>query len=206
MSKLVARGLIALGILPAFLVGALVAVPSGPAAAASKLAIDWTVSASTHLQKLNMTVTPPPGSFRGKINLKSGALTGHLKIPPAQMTIDEAGIGLAEATFEVKPTAPIKGKVNLSTFDVTTTSSFRVLVPSVQPLGLPVNLVPSGCGTATPVTLTLSGKANLTGSTTFTGTYTIPRFSDCGALTVPFDALVSGPNNTFTATFAPKSS
>jgi hypothetical protein len=204
MMRWMPKGSGAVLVASAVLLGALGALPSGPAGASSRLALDWTVSATTHLSKLNMNVTPPPGTFKGKVNLKNGRITGHLSLPPAHTTIAVAGLGLVTATFEVKTTRPVTGTLDLSTLQVSTTSTFRVLVPSVTPAGLPVNLAPAGCATATPVTLSLGGKASLTGPSRFSGSYTIPAFAHCGALTVPFDALVSGPNNAFSATFAPK--
>lgn len=189
-----------------FMAAALLAVPSGPVAAAAPaptLPLHWTVNATTHVKKLDVNVTPPPGSFTGSVNLSTGKVVGHLSLPPAHTTIRLAGVGLVTATFVVQPVKPVRGRVDFTTLRVTTHSVFRVLVPSVTPLGLPINLVPSTCGTARPVHLSLGGPINLTGANTFRGAYRIPLFSRCGSLTLPFDLALSGPGNTFSATFSP---
>lgn len=48
----------------------------------------------------------------------------------------------------------------------------------------------------------MSGKADLTGSSTFSSVYTIPPLQTCGLATPLLNLLVTGPGNTFTATFA----
>jgi len=69
----------------------------------------------------------------------------------------------------------------------------------------PDRVVGNGCATASPITLTVKGPINLTGNSTFTGIYTIPNFSHCELNTLLINALIPGPNNTFTATFSPAS-
>lgn len=175
----------------------------------STLPIDWTVNASTHLAKLNQTVTVPPGTFVGSINLSTGHLEGNLSLPPATTTIRLAGlVPLATATFAITEAAPITGQVNFSTFNVSAVASFNIHVvratPLGPPLGLPVNLVGNECQTSVPVTVKMAGKASLTGPSTFQSTYTIPPLAHCGLATVALNLLVAGGGNTFTATFAPK--
>jgi hypothetical protein len=122
---------------------------------------------------------------------------------PINYTVDVAGIGLANATFELSETKEVTGKVNLSTLKVTSTASFNVLITSLEPLGLPINLVGNSCGTATPVSVTFSGKFSFSGSSKFSGDYTIPQLQKCELLTPVLNELVPGPNNVFSATFAP---
>jgi hypothetical protein len=49
----------------------------------------------------------------------------------------------------------------------------------------------------------MSGPANLTGASTFTGEYAIPPFKDCGLATAALTLAASGPGNSFTATAFP---
>lgn len=184
----------------------------GPASAATaapsgnpNLPIDYRVTASTTLAKLGQTVHVPPGTFKGSINTTTGALTGTLTLPEAHTTVRLAGIGLATATFELAPTAPVTGTVNFSNLAVTASASFNVLVPSVSPLGLPVNLVGNSCGTARPVHVTFSGTFSFGSASKFAGTYTIPPLKTCGLATPALNLVIPGPGNTFDAAFAPAS-
>jgi hypothetical protein len=165
--------------------------------------IDYKVDASTTLAKLNQTVTVPPGSFVGSLNLNTFVLRGALKLPPASTTVSLAGIGLATATFKLAETKDVTGKVNLNALTVTSTASFNVLVTSVEPLGLPVNLVGNSCGTSKPVSVTFSGKFNFTGTSKFSGKYSIPPLHNCELETTALNAVIPGPGNVFNASFKP---
>jgi len=173
------------------------------ASSAGVLNVNYVVNASTTLAKLHQTVVVPPGTFKGSVSIPSFILTGVLALPPASDTISLAGVGLVTATFQLAETKPVKGLVNLGAETVTAKSKFNVEIVSVDPLGLPVNLVGNSCGTSTPVSVTFSGKFAFTGSESFSGTYTIPPLSNCGALTAALNLVIPGPGNIFNATFAP---
>jgi hypothetical protein len=185
----------------------LVAGSAGPASASPTAApavpIHETVRATTTLAKLHQTVTVPPGTFDGTVDLGTDGLQGNLVLPPATTTVAMAGVGLATATFDLAPVKPVVGTVDLSTLAVTATATFNVLITSVDPLGLPVNLVGDSCGTSTPVTVAFSGVFSFTGPSTFAGSYTIPPLSDCGLLTPALNLVIPGPGNQFSASFAP---
>jgi len=178
-------------------------VPAARAEASTSLPVHYTVRASTTLAKLHQTVTVPPGTFTGTIDLGSGVLEGNLSLPPATTTVGLAGVGLANATFQLSPTGPVRATVDFSSLVVTATASFNVLITSVEPLGLPVNLVGTSCGTSRPVSVTFSGKLSFTGASTFSGVYGIPPLDGCGLLTPVLNLLIPGPGNQFTASFAP---
>jgi hypothetical protein len=182
----------------------LVTAAASPASADPILPVDYQVDATTTLAALNQTVTITGGSFTGQIDLGTGDLTGNLALPPASSTLSLAGLPLATATFEMAPTGPITGHVDLATLTATTTASFNIKLTSLRPTILPfLNLVRPTCRTATPVSLTMSGPINLAGSSQFSGEYAIPRFRDCGLLTTVLNLLIPGDGNTFSATFAP---
>jgi hypothetical protein len=181
-----------------FLAG--VGTPAG--AADTVIPVDYTVNASTTLAKLHQTVTVPPGTFTGSIDLNTAVLSGNLTLPPASTTVSVAGIGLAKATFELSPVKPVVGTVNFSTFAVTATAQFNVLVTSVEPLSLPLNLVGNNCGTSKPVSVTFSGTFSLTAQSNFSGTYTIPPLSHCGLATPALNLVIPGPGNAFNASFS----
>jgi hypothetical protein len=177
--------------------------PSTSAVASPTLPVHHTVQASTTLATLHQTVTVPPGTFAGTIDLGTGALTGNLSLPPATTTIGLAGIGLVDATFQLAPTGPVTGTVNFSSLAVTATSTFDVRITSVEPVGLPINLVGRHCGTATPVSVTFVGTFSLSGASTFSGQYTMPPLDRCGLLTPALNVVIPGPGNQFSARFSP---
>jgi hypothetical protein len=200
----ISRHAAALLIVPAVLAGLVLAAPTAGAANPT-FPFDWNIKASTHLQKLDQTVSVPKGSFKGQVDLVTGKLTGSISLPPASTTMQVAGVGLATATFKIAPVKPVTGTVNFATFQAKATSVFDIKVTKVAPALTPsVNLVGNTCKTSTPVKVTMSGKASLTASSTFKGTYTIPPLASCGLLTTVLNQLVPGPGNTFTAVASPK--
>jgi hypothetical protein len=182
-----------------------IASTSSAGAADPAVPFDWKIDATTHLKKLDQTVTVPTGSFVGSVNPVTGQLTGHIKLPPATTTIALGGAGLARATFQIVEVQPVTGRVDLTTLQATATSVFDIKVVRASPTLLPfVNLVGNSCTTARPVTVTMSGTASLTAPSTFEGTYTIPKLEHCGVLTAALNLVVPGPGNTFTAVAAPR--
>jgi hypothetical protein len=180
----------------------LVAAPA--ASADPKIPFSQDVYARTHLAKSGMDITVPPGQFDGTIDLATGEQTGTLTLPPATVTINLFGlIPTADASFVMAPAGPISGHVNLATFEVDTTASFNVQLAELKPHGTDLNLVGDGCTTMEPITVRMQGVVDPAAGGTFASTYTIPQFEDCGLLTPVISALVSGPGNTFVATFAP---
>ena len=163
----------------------------------------YNLTASTHIKKLNEDVTIKHGVMKAEVDLATGKLHGTLTLPPATVTTTEAGVPVLTATFVMKEAKPVTGKVNFGTLTVTATSVFNILITSATTSGIPVNLVGNSCTTASPVSVTMSGKASFTGPSTFTGTYTIPQFKTCSLLTPVLNQLIPGPGNTFKAVATP---
>jgi hypothetical protein len=183
----------------------LAAATTRPAAADPILNVDWAVLASTHLATLNMDVPVPKGFFAGSIDLGTGDIAGDLTLPPATAQLALAGIGLVDATFEISPVGQVTGHVDLEELYVTTTAVFNINVTSVRPVGLAISLTQPGCTTVTPITVPMEGEVDLFQGSTFTGTYTIPPFTNCGLLMDPvLTTAMSGEGNTFTASFRPR--
>ena len=182
----------------------------------------YTVVATTHIAKASLTMSPPPGIFKGGIDLSTGQLQGSIALPDTTFTQSEEGVGLVTATAAIVQTKPVTGHVNIGTFKVTATSTFNIhivtmylatpqlpvtlpgLPVSLPPLTIPpVNLVGNSCTTASPVSVTMSGTAHLGSASTFKGTFTIPDFANCEALTSVLNEEIPGPGNTFSATAKP---
>jgi hypothetical protein len=166
--------------------------------------IKWNINASTHLKNLNLDVTIPTGTFTGSIDITTGAIQGTLSLPPASKTISFIGIPLATATFAMSAAGPISGHVDLSTLTATVNSSFNFQISSATLSIAPwLNLVGNNCHGITPISVSMSGPVSLTGSSTFSSTYTIPKLTGCGLVTPILNLVVPSSGNTFTATFAP---
>jgi len=179
---------------------------ASPASAADTIIpIHWNVNASTHLKSLNMDVVVPQGTFDGQINLTTGALTGNLALPKATTSFKIFGYSIASATFSMKAAGPITGHVDLATMTVTVNSAFTFNIDRASANLLPwLNLVGNNCHGSTPISVNMSGPVSLAGASTFSATYTVPKFTGCGALVTPIlNLIIPGPGNTFTATFAP---
>ena len=187
------------------LLSATALVVAAPAASADpSVPFTQDVYARTHLARSGMDFTVPPGLFTGSIDLATGAETGTLTLPPATVTINLLGVlPAADASFVMEAAGPINGHVDLATFTVDTTASFNVRLARLTPHGTSINLVGDSCTTSSPVTVTMHGVVNPATGGTFASTYTIPPFKDCGPLTTAITAFVSGPGNTFVASFAP---
>jgi hypothetical protein len=179
-------------------------------------AFNYKVVATTHIQRANLTLTTPPGVFKGAIDLNTGQLKGSISLPNVTFTQSEAGVGLVTATSATVATKPVTGHVNLGTFKVTSTSSFNIhivtMYPATPALPLPipvpvpkVNLVGDSCTTVSPITVTMSGIASLGSPSTFKGVFSIPDFTNCQAMTTVINQQIPGPGNTFSATASPAS-
>lgn len=194
--------------LAALVVGVAVCVLAAPAASADpEVPFSQDIYARTHLARSGIDLAVPPGSFNGTIDLATGEETGTLSLPPATVTMNLFGlVPAADASFVMAPTGPIRGHVDLATFAVDTTASFNVRLARLTPHGTSLNLVGDGCTTTEPVTVRMRGVVNPAVPGTFTSTYTIPPFTNCGLITPAITALVSGPGNTFMATFVPHGS
>ncbi len=189
----------------------------------------YNVVATSHIAKANLTLSPPPGIFKGGIDLSTGLLQGSISLPGTTFTQTEAGIGLVTATAAIEQTKPITGHVNIGNFKVSATSTFNIHIvtmylatPTVPvtlpslPITLPslpillppvtippVNLVGNSCTTASPVSVTMKGTAHLGAASTFAGSFTMPNFANCGVMTTVINDEIPGPGNTFTATATP---
>jgi hypothetical protein len=178
----------------------------------------YKVVATSTIKKAGLTMSPPPGTFKGGIDLSTGQLLGSISLPNTTFTQTEAGIGKVTATAAIVPVGPVKGKVNIGNFKVSATSTFNIhiitmyldspalptLPVAVPPLPLPhVNLVGNSCTTASPISVTMKGTANLGGASKFSGTFVMPPFANCLALTPVLNQEIPGPGNTFSAVATP---
>lgn len=180
------------------------AITASPAVASadSTITLSYPVHGSTHLKAPNATVSLGPGTLRTTVDLDKAALTASLSLPPATVSFNQFGLIPVSATTEFIQAGPTKGKVNLNTGAVRTTSPIILKITSLSVLGVP-QLVGKSCESATPAMVTVAsqpGFSVLSGGK-LTGTYTIPAFADCGfagLLTPLINLSITGPGNTIT--------
>jgi len=185
----------------------------------SVIAFNYIVKATATIKKANLTMSPPPGMFKGQVDLDKGKLVGSIYIPPTSFTQTIGGPLSVTATAAIVSTKPVTGTVKLANFKITATSTFNIRIltmyvdtpapPTITLPGLPgmppvtitvptlpvpkVNLVGNNCVTASPISVTMSGIAHIGAASTFSGTFSIPKFKSC--------SLATG--NTFSATATP---
>jgi len=175
---------------------------SAPAASADPLGVGWDVNVTTTVKKLNQQITFPQTRFKAQVDVfGTGAITGNLALPDAVSTLKLGSLPLAKVTLAAVPTKPVSGQ--LTGLNVVANQEFTIHIKKIAPLGLPFNLVGNNCKTVTPVKTQLSG--TLTGlfdPYTLTGTYTIPKFANCGLSTPLINLLIPGTGNTMKANFS----
>lgn len=205
MTRLLRRGRLPLLTTMSALLIAAAAFTAAPASADTIIPINWNVNATTHIKSLNMDVVVPQGTFNGAFDLTDGSLSGNLALPPASKSIELFGMPIASTTFAMTQNGPITGHVDLATMTATVNTSFNFAITKATLSFLPwLNLVGSSCRGSAPINVTLSGPVSLTGTSSFSATYTLPKLTGCGFLLTPIlNLIIPGPGNTFTASFGP---
>jgi hypothetical protein len=152
---------------------------------------------TTHLAKPNVTAAIPKSTVDASLDLATGKMTGQVQVPDFPVTIRLLNAVPVTAVTRLVPVGPLTGTLN-GTLTTTTTFTLR-LIKVYQPALPKLNLVPSTCRTASATTATLTNTTPVgLFDTTVAGTYTIPKFTGCGALTPVLDLLLSGPGNGLT--------
>lgn len=174
---------------------------AAPSASAAPIGVGWDANVTTTVKKLGQQITFPQAKFAAQIDLGTGAISGDLNLPDATSTLKLGSLPLAKVTLAVEPTKPVTAQ--LTGFKVEANQEFNIHLKKIEPLGLPINLVGKNCRTATPVKAKLNG--DLTGlfdPSTLSGTYTIPKFANCGLSTFIINLVIPGEGNTMKADFS----
>ncbi|GAA0923198.1 hypothetical protein GCM10009557_92000 [Virgisporangium ochraceum] len=159
------------------------------------------VTGTTHLAKPNVDVAVPTSVVQTQVDLDAKTLTGSAALAPLTAKLNLAHLIGVTSTVRVVPTGPLTGTIDLAASRLTTTTTFTLEVTNVHLDAAPaINLVPAGCRTSKPTTLTLQNTTpvDIFQPITTQGTYTIPSFTRCGVLTPLLSLLLSGPDNTMT--------
>jgi hypothetical protein len=173
-----------------------------PAQAANVIALNFNnVTGTIFLAKPNVTATVPTSVINSQLDLDTGALTGQAHIPDTTVHLSLAGVFGVTSVVRMIPAGDLTGTVNLTAGTLSTTTRFTIQVLNVHlDLTPAINLVPSSCRTSSVSTATLVNTTpiDLINGTTVSGTFTIPSFTRCGALTPLLTLLLSAPNNRLT--------
>src|SRR5262249_42014938 len=134
-----------------------------------------------------------------QVDLDTGALTGQAHIPDLTVHLSLANIIGVTSVVRIVPAGDLTGTVTGTTLSTTAKFSMQVLNVHLD-LTPNINLVPAGCrsSSATSATLVNTPPVDIFGTTTISGTFTVPSFTRCGLLTPLLTLLLSGPNNTLT--------
>ncbi len=140
---------------------AALAVYPGVASAATLVHAKYKVSGSTFLKSPDFTLALGPGTLSSTLNIATGKLTAKLSLPNATGSFKQYGIIPVTATTKLINDGPTKGKVNLNTGAVKTTSkiTMRIVSLTVSGIGVPVG---SSCETSTPVVVHLASQPKFT--------------------------------------------
>ncbi|HEY4457370.1 MAG TPA: hypothetical protein VGN81_23870 [Pseudonocardiaceae bacterium] len=182
--------------------GMLVAVPSASAAPADdSLLASYPINGSTMIKATNSSMNLGPGTLNATLDVDNNTFTADLNLPPATGSFTELGFVPVTATTEFVQDGATTGAVDGDTGGITSTSKIIIRLTDVKIAGIDVP-VGNSCQTS-PATIQLTSEDGfnvLTGGN-ISGTYTIPKFSNCGLLNTPIiNAVIPGAGNTITLT------
>jgi hypothetical protein len=177
-------------------------LPASMASADTNITVNYPVTGSTFIHTLNATVPLGPGTLSTTVDLTTSTIVNStLTLPPATASVKEFGIIPVSATTEFVQVGTPTGTVNLSQNTVTETSQANLKITKLVVGGLNIP-VGSNCQTETPMTITVNSQPgfSLLNGGNLAGTYTIPRFDDCGLATFLLNLSIPGAGNTITLT------
>lgn len=182
--------------------GLLVAVPSASAAPADdSLDASYPITGTTSIASTNSTMNLGPGTLDAVLNVDNNTFTADLNLPPATGSFTELGFVPVTATTEFVQDGATTGSVDGNTGGISSTSKIIIRLTDVKIAGIDVP-VGNSCQTS-PATINLtSGDGfNVLLGGPVSGTYTIPKFSDCGLLNTPIiNAIIPGSGNKISLT------
>jgi hypothetical protein len=182
--------------------GMLVAVPSASAAPADdSLLASYPINGSTTIKATNSSMNLGPGTLDATLDVDNNTFSADLNLPPATGSFTELGFLPVTATTEFVQDGATTGAVDGDTGGIASTSTITIRLTDVKIAGIDVP-VGNSCQTS-PATVQLTSEDGfnvLTGGN-ISGTYTIPKFSNCGLLNTPIiNAIIPGSGNTITLT------
>jgi hypothetical protein len=179
----------------------IVAATTVPASADTIIHVRYKVTGSTFLKAPNATLPLGPGKLAASLDENTGAIKAALTLPDATLSFKQFGLIPVTATTHFINNGPTTGKLNVNTGAVNTTSHITMQIVSLSIAGLPVP-VGSACESSTPAVIQVASQPgfNILKGGNLAGTYTIPKFANCGLVTPIINLTLTGPGNTITLT------
>lgn len=166
--------------------------------------LGYDTQASTTVKKMNSSASTTGFTF-ATVHVEKGTLASDLQLKEFKMPVKLGGLKVAYATVAVEPVGKATGKIDTTKHTVTQhqTANLRVKDISLTGHGL-INLAGKDCHTQTTTSIDVSGPFKGGFDTLkLSGTYTIPKFTGCGAVSGLVSNQVSGPGNTINLTLTP---
>jgi len=162
----------------------------------------YEIAGSSYLKASNSTMTLT-GDASATFDGTTGAVSAGLSFAPTTATLRLYLFFPVTARVLLAPTGPTTG--TLASGALTTRSNITVRIPTATFFGFPVAGGPD-CRTTTPVTIPLKSGAGFDPAAggVLTGTYSLPAFTDCGALSAALSQALAGPGNTARITLIPQ--
>jgi hypothetical protein len=174
---------------------------AGAASADTNVKATYPVTGSTFIAAPNFTLALGPGKLAATADLTTGAVKANLRLPNATGTFKQFGLIPVTATTQLINNGPTRGKINLTTGAVRTTShiTLRLVDLKVAGIDMPVG---DSCETSTPTAVKVVSQPGFTlfNGGNLSGTYTIPQFANCGLATALINLTIPGSGNTITLT------
>jgi hypothetical protein len=183
------------------LIAVVASARAASASSASRIKAKYPVTGSTFIKAPDFTLRLGPGSLSSSVSLTTGRLTATLALPDATGTFKQFGIVPVTATTRFINATPTTGKINLSTGAIHSTSHITLQLVGLKVAGIDIPVGPA-CETSAPAVVSVAsqpGFSVLKGGN-LAGSYTIPRFANCGLATVLINLTIPGPGNTLTLT------
>lgn len=180
-----------------------VVAASGAASADSVVNVQYAVTGTTYLAKLNTTANLGSGTLASTVDLTTDTSQSTLTLPPTAVSVKEFGFVPVTATTELIQNGPAAGTVNFSANTIASTANVTLKLTNLTVFGvsLPVG---DKCQT-TPFNIGISSGPGFTvsGGGPVSGTYTIPAFHDCGLNTLLLNLTIPGAGNTLNLNLGP---
>jgi hypothetical protein len=180
-----------------------VVAASGAASADSVVNVQYAVTGTTYLAKLNTTANLGSGTLASTVDLTTDTSQSTLTLPPTAVSVKEFGFVPVTATTELIQNGPAAGTANFSTNTIASTANVTLKLTNLTVFGvsLPVG---DKCQT-TPFNIGISSGPGFTvsGGGPVSGTYTIPAFHDCGLNTLLLNLTIPGAGNTLNLDLGP---
>jgi len=166
--------------------------------------VNFKLKGSTTIKAGNGTA-PLNGKIAADFDLASGKFTADLTLDKTTAKLKALGFLPVDADLVFTSIGKTNGAINMTTGQLTANSKVDIAIPTVKSFGIKIG-GGAKCKTSSPSDIPLTstgGPFNPLQGGAVTGTYSVAKLKDCGALTPVLSLFASGSGNKITATLAP---